>query len=298
MIALILAAVLSVSAYARQISLTFDDCPRKTGVLMRGMERAEKLVAGLKKSGVRQVGFFCNSPAGEDEGEKRIRYLADQGHIIANHSASHFDLNRTPGEDFARDIDRAHEELKGFSNFRQWFRFPYLREGESPQKIRFIRDHLRSRGYMNGYVTVDTQDWYMDDILGRGAAAGRKYNESRLCGAYRRMMTDEADFYDNMSVKALGRSVKHVLLLHETDLNAICISELVRGLRDKGWEIISPDEAYTDPIAAVEPSVNVPLNQGRVHALAKERGYKGPYFSFWTSLKNIEDEFDRVGVWE
>ena len=96
----------------------------------------------------------------------------------------------------------------------------------------------------------------------------------------------------------IGRSVKHVLLLHETDLNAICIGEVVRGLRKKQWKIISPDEAYTDPIAQIEPVSTTILNQGRVHALAKQLGYGGPFFSKWNEEENIEKEFIRRKIWK
>ena len=41
------------------------------------------------------------------------------------------------------------------------------------------------------------------------------------------------------------------------------------------WEIISPAEAYQDPIADRVPDV-FRNNQGRVAAIAKEMGYTGP----------------------
>ena len=45
-----------------------------------------------------------------------------------------------------------------------------------------------------------------------------------------------------------------MLLLHETDLNALFIVDLVAGLRAAGWTIITMDEAYRDPIAQMEPA--------------------------------------------
>ncbi len=112
------------------------------------------------------------------------------------------------------------------------------------------------------------------------------------------MMAAEAQFFDNMSVKALGRSVKHVMLLHETDLNAICLNALILELRNQKWTFISPDEAYRDSIATQEPLSSTKLNNGRVFALAEEAGYKGPYFGKYNEESEIEKELELHNVWK
>jgi len=95
------------------------------------------------------------------------------------------------------------------------------------------------------------------------------------------------DVDDNsFHVKALGRSVRPVLLLHETDLNSICLGELISEMSQRKWSFISPDEAYKDPIALIEPKSSTRLNQGRVFALAKESGYDGPWYSSQTLARN------------
>lgn len=267
---------------------------------MTGMQRAQMLVGKLKESQVGPVAFFCNSPSRTADGVQRLKYFADQGHIIANHSATHPSANKVSVKEFTAEIAKAHAELSDFPNFRKWFRFPYLHEGEAggPEKVTAIRKYLKDSGYMNGYVTVDTQEWYMDDLLGRAIAAGKKFNQEKLCAVYKDIMSEEAQFYDDMSVKALGRSVRHVMLLHETDLNALCMSEVVDGLRANGWKIISPDRAYLDPIAKQEPRADGKMNQGRVFALARESGYKGPMYSKWNEEENIDRAFADAGVWE
>lgn len=283
---------------ARELALTFDDCPRKTGKLMTGMERAKLLVQAIHDAGIERVAFFCNSPEREPDGRERIKFFAQAGHFIANHTATHPWLKKTALKAYQHDITEAEKDLRNFPNFRKWFRFPFLDEGETPEKVLAIRKFLKQRGYTNGYVTVDNEDWYMDDLLGRAVTAGRTFHKERLCNAYSKMISDEADFYDNMSLKALGRSVRQVVLLHETDLNALCLGRLIVSLKNQGWKIISPELAYQDPIAAHEPSAKVPLNQGRIFALAREKGYKGPYWSPWNEEKDIESEFDKAGVFD
>ena len=80
-----------------------------------------------------------------------------------------------------------------------------------------------------------------------------------------------------------------MLLLHENDLASLFITDLVKFIRGKGWTIISPAEAYRDPIATAIPDVLL-NNQGRVAALAKENGYSGRL-----SLESESTEFlDKV----
>lgn len=281
---------------SRELALSFDDCPRKLGGTMSGMERARKLTDGLKEAGVGQVAFFCNSPSRSADGLERIQHFADQGHIIGNHTATHPNLNRTDPQAFIREIAQADQELHDFPNFRKWLRYPYLREGANVDDITTVRQYLEQTGYQNAYVTIDTQDWYANELLLQAIAQGKTWDAANLCQTYSRIITEEAAFYDDLSVRALGRSVKHMVLLHETDINALCIVDIVASLKAEGWNIISPDLAYTDPIADREPSPTVPLHMGRVFALAKEAGYQGSYWSKWNEESEIEAEFARRKV--
>ena len=293
---LLLALLVPVAASARELALSFDDCPRKPGPVLAPMVRAEKLAGHLKAAGI-QAAFFCNSPSREPEGDARVRYYADRGHIIANHTSQHPDLNKISVEEAAREIDRADKDLRDYPNFRKWFRFPFLREGKAAAKVEALREILKERGYRNGYVTIDTQDWFADDVLLQKIKAGKGYREGRLCRAYASMMKRDAAFYDDMAVKALGRSPKHVILLHETDLNALCLDKLIEAFRGDGWKFIGPEEAYGDPIAAAEPPASGQLQQGRIHALAKEAGYAGSFAPPFVEESRIERELARAKVW-
>ena len=252
----------------------------------------------MRVSNAFRAAFFCNSPRREPGGLARLKYFASHGHLIANHTADHLNLNTTPITQFTKNIDQADSELRGLQGFRKWFRFPYLHEGKSAKDVEAIRAHLNSIGYAQGYVTVDTEDWYVDEVLRKKQVSGRKFDEGRLCQAYARMMSDDAQFFDEMSVKALKRSVKHVILLHETDLNALCLGTLIQTLKAQNWTFISPDLAYSDPIAAREPRSSTKLNQGRVFALAVEGGYKGPLYSKWNEETEIESELELRRVWQ
>ena len=90
---------------------------------------------------------------------------------------------------------------------------------------------------------------------------------------YVETLLQAANFYEGIARETLKRSPVHILLLHETDLAALFVDDLVMALRADGWEIATMDEAYADPLASVEPDTWF-LGSGRVAALAHCEGWK------------------------
>ncbi|MET0533874.1 MAG: polysaccharide deacetylase family protein [Steroidobacter sp.] len=286
----------NVEAATRQIALTLDDAPRDDTAYFTGAKRKDILLATLKDANVRQVAFFCNSERMDAAGTARIEAYAEAGHLIANHSHSHADLHRVGVESFVTEIAKADEALRGFKNFRPWFRYPYLHEGKTIEVRDAIRSELKKRNLLSAYVTVDVYDWHMDRMFQDAIKAGKKISEDRLRSAYVDLLADSVEFYDDVAVKQLGRSPRHVLLLHENDLAALYLGDLVARLRATGWEIISPDEAFRDPIASVDPDT-LRLGQGRVIAMAVAKGYQGQTRR-WEDEQELQQEFERRRVWE
>ena len=115
---------------------------------------------------------------------------------------------------------------------------------------------------------------------------------------YVESLWDSIQFYDGIATEVLGRSPKHVLLLHENDLAAIYIADLVQHIRSKGWKVISPVEAYQDPMAKVERDL-VFTKQGRVAALAHDAGISQDKLRHKSeSTEYIDMLFDQYNVIE
>jgi len=293
---MLMLGVQAAGAATRQIAITLDDAPRNDTAHFDGATRTTRLLAVLEAARVEQIAFFCNSVRMDAAGAARIQAYADAGHLIANHTHTHGDLHRMGVDAFLADFATADAALRGLTNFRPWMRFPYLNEGETVEVRDAVRSELRKRGYLSAYITVDNYDWYMDRMFQEAVAAGKKIAFDRLRDAYVELLTDSVEFYDAIAVKQLGRSPRHVLLLHENDLAALYLGDLIARLRDTGWEIISPEAAYQDPIARIEPDT-LALGQGRVMALAIAQGYTGPGRR-WEDQELLKREFERRRVWE
>lgn len=280
-------------AEAKEIAITFDDSPRHAKGYFDGPTRAQKLIEGLKKAKVTQAAFFSVSSFMDDEGLARVQAFANAGHIIANHTHTHPNFNRTSAEDYKADFLKADIELSKIKNFEKWFRFPYLREGNDLKKRDFMRQALMDKKYFNAYITVDNSDWYMEEQFQIALKNKVKIDFEKLKKYYVSVLIDSAEYYDQMALQALGRSPKHVFLLHETDLNALFIEDLVNELVKKGWKIITPGEAYKDPISKYQTQKILNYNAGRVAEIANDKGQSFELWPKFSDKKYLDQEFKK-----
>jgi peptidoglycan/xylan/chitin deacetylase (PgdA/CDA1 family) len=263
----------------KRIAFSFDDVPRSPGAFMNVEERTDRLIAALRRSGVRQAAFFVNpgnlqQPWGPG-GEARIDRYVRAGHVIANHSFSHPALTQIGAEAYLANIDQATAWLEHRRGYRPWFRYPFLDEGTRGQPDMVMRDAVRAgltqRGLLNGYVTVDSYDWFLDSIANDARNAGQNLDMNALRDLYVRIVVETAEWQDRIARETLHRQPIQVVLMHETDLEAMFLPDAVRALRARGWRIATMDQAYADPIARVAPDTGY-LGGGRITAMAAAAG--------------------------
>ena len=199
-----------------------------------------------------------------------MRYT-EAGHILGNHSHTHRHIHEIGADAYAGDVAKADSILRNYHSYLPWFRYPFLNEGRTTGARDSIRLALKTLGLTNGYVTVDNYDWYLNHLLRLASDQNKNINTSRLRDVYVEHIYGSIKFYDEVAEKHLGRSPRHILLLHENDLAALFLGDLIEHLRQKGWKIISPREAYKDPISSQIPDVLF-NGQGRVAAIAREKG--------------------------
>lgn len=266
----------SMSCYALssrgEIALTFDDVPNIESPNLTQVARATEIVEALKNNKVQDAFFFVRADYISEQTASVLTQYTQSGFHLANHSYSHQSLTVLGVDAFIADAQLAQEKLKGFQNIVPYYRYPYLDYGNNIETLLQAQNKLVGMGYKDGYITVKTYDWYLND---RYTALSRE--EQRRCSVelknlYVNHVESTIEFYDNLARKALGRSPKHVLLLHENDLAAHYLGDLIRDLNSKGWKIVSPEQAYKDPIQRQFPK-ELSHSQGRVAALASSKGF-------------------------
>ncbi len=255
----------------KRLALTFDDAPTANTVVLDGTQRTQLIIKALKDANVEQAAFFAVSQRLDESGEQRLVAYAEAGHIIANHSHTHANLHRVSADAFLQDVQTAHLVLSEYVTFKPLFRFPYLNEGVDVETRDQVRLGLIELGYQQGYVTIDNFDFYLDRLLRDAAADGLQIDHHKVSDFYVDLILGAAKHYQRIACRWLDESPAHVLLLHENDLAALYLGNLITALNQSGWTIIPVSEAYQDPIAQTVPDTLL-LGQGRVAAIAHLAG--------------------------
>lgn len=256
---------------AREIAFTFDDAPMPDSAIMNGQERTDLLIKNLKVAQVPDALFFVKADYLHDETKTRLIKYTNAGFHLANHSYSHRSANEIDRLEYAADAYKAHLLLKPLDNFLPYHRFPFLHYGKDQQTIAFLQGSLTQLGYSDGYVTVDNFDWYINALLVKAAEEKKNIDYEKARKFYVDTLYNSIEFYDVIAQKSLGRSPRHVMLLHENDTVALFVGDLITHLRSKGWKIITPQRAYKDPMAKHFPAGTF-HKQGRVAAIAASKG--------------------------
>ncbi len=256
-----------------QLAITMDDFSWHNAIYQSAAERNKSLLEILSAHSLKAALFVVGRNIEEDEGKKLLSKWDQAGHLIGNHTYSHrnFSSSTVTLDAFEQDILRAENLLKSFSGFRKYFRFPMLKEGDTAAKRDGLRAFLASHAYRVGHVTIDNSDWVVDQRLTTRLKSNPGADVKPYRDFYLEHMWDRAQYYDNLARRAVGRPVKHTILMHFNLLNGLFLSDLIAMFKTKGWQFIDAQEAFSDPVFAAQPRV-LPAGESIIWSLAKENG--------------------------
>src|SRR5438046_1638439 len=123
-IGLCLTGKLRASAQPTRVAVTMDDFNwGANAVKLTGAERNQAILAALGSRSVKAALFVRGSNIEDDDGKKLLKAWDTEGHLIGNHSYSHWYYNdsKISAEAFEKDILRCEELLKTFPRFQKIF---------------------------------------------------------------------------------------------------------------------------------------------------------------------------------
>ena len=235
-----------------RMAITFDDLPAH-GPLPPGETRMEvisKIVAALREAHMPPTYGFANGALVEERPSdiEVLRAWRAAGNPLGNHTWSHMNLNQHSAEEFEKDLVRNEvllQTLMATSDWK-WLRFPYLAEGDSPEKRAAVRQFLGGRGYRIAGVTMSFGDYLWTDPYARCSAKGDSKAISALRSAFLSAAAENIDYYRSMSQLLYGRDIPYVLLMHVGALDAEMLPELLRLYKANGFEFVTLPEAEAD----------------------------------------------------
>jgi peptidoglycan/xylan/chitin deacetylase (PgdA/CDA1 family) len=271
-----------VSATHKQVALSFDDSPGGMTEYFSSIKRTQELIKKLSDLDVPPAMVFTNPCLGANTAAtlKQLKLFRDKGHLIGNHTCSHPRLDKVGFEAYSKDASKADEILKPLFSGQKFFRFPFLNEGTQPQTRDQMREWLVHHQYRNGMVSIDNDDYVFSFKINQAKKLGKKINYEKVKELFLSHLIGAADFYDKLALKTLGRSPKHVMLLHEKDATVMFISDLVEALKANGWTLIDIEDAYQDPVYLEQP-LNTYTGNGIIAQIATDKtGQHTGYFVF------------------
>jgi len=235
LVVLLASLLLPIAAHAQQIAVTFDDLPAHSA-LPPGetrMQVAASVLQTLKAANMPPVYGFLNGVHVQTQ-PQLIQVLDARraaGNPLGDHTWSHMDLNKHTLEEFEGDVQRNQSLLSremGAEDWH-WLRFPYLSEGDTPEKSAGVRAFLLQHGYRIADVTISFDDYAWNGPYARCSAKGDAKAIAQLESSYLAAAGRSIDYYRGLSHTLYGRDIPYVLLVHIGAFDARMSHRVRRG---------------------------------------------------------------------
>ena len=255
MTALLVAVALVAAPAPRPILISVDDLPIASGKLhpdpAERLKITHELLAVLAKHHVPAMGMVVgkNHPTPGDEALLDLWLKA--GLELGNHTYSHPDASKLETQAFIADAEKERAWLAKFLAARgktlRYFRFPFLDEGDTREKLDALRAYLASSKQTNLPVTIDDQDWSFEDDW----VDARRKNDTRtmaeVAADYQAALRIHVEHFEALSQKLFGRPVPEIVLLHAEEVSAAQWNAFFTWLELTGHRFASVDEVLADP---------------------------------------------------
>ncbi len=266
----------AVSGRAQQIAFTWDDVPAHSA-MPPGETRvdiAQKLVSAMKDAGLPPAYGFVNGVAGEREpaSEPVFKIWRDAGFFLGNHAWSHMNLNTAKLQDWEADVLKDEPVLEKYAAGTDWhwLRYPFLAEGDSPEKRMGARKFLAAHGYKIAAVTMSFGDYIWNEPYARCSAKGDTAAIATLESSYLDAAASDAEFRRAMAKELFGHDIPYVLLMHVGAFDARMLPRLLALYKSKGFAFVTLEEAEKDPFykGSMDPKLDTPADmlEGAMHA--------------------------------
>jgi len=249
-----------------------DDPRLSLDSVMKWPDANARLLKAIAGRNVRAALFVCGMRVDEPDGAKLLSAWDQAGHLICNHSYSHFNYcGKTGYADFAVDFLKNEKIIAPYHNRTALFRYPFLKEGDTAEKRDRFRTLLKERGYRVGHVTIDASDWFVSERFTDRLAKEPKAPVAPYRDYLIAHLLDRSAFYRQLALDVLGRDIRHTVLVHYNALNALVLPDVMSAFEGAGWQWIDASLAYQDPVFQKQPQT-LPAGESLVWALASETG--------------------------
>ncbi len=278
------------------IAFSFDDGSTKDRLTYKNSEWNSMIRKQLKDNHIQAVWFVAAKGMNNDKGKQLLEKWNEDGHLIANHTYSHFNYNDSlmTCKEYTEDILKCDSLISSYTNYKKIVRFPYLNGGNTISKRDSLNDFLHQNDYKQGWVTIDNAEWYINMRLMNRLKENPDADISGFGAYYVNHIFEMAQHYNKLSTQINQRQITHTLLLHFNLTSALFLNDLIEKFRKEGWIIDNYSEAINDPIYSGQP-IAIPSEQSLIWMQAKQKGgFELDYDE--ENIKHQEDKMAKLGL--
>jgi peptidoglycan/xylan/chitin deacetylase (PgdA/CDA1 family) len=250
---LMVALTLAGAAGAQQVAITFDDLPAHS-VLPPGetrLEVANQVIRALKRANVPPTYGFVNGIHVQEQPDT-IGVLGAwraAGNPLGNHTWSHMNLNQNSLAAFEEDTTHNEQvlRLQMDGGDWHWLRYPYLAEGDTPEKQMGVRAFLSEHGYRIAGVTMSFGDYEWNEPYARCSEKNNRKAIVWLEHSYLKAADDDIAYGRAMAKALYGNDIPYVLLMHIGAFDARMLPRLLAQYKRRGFSFISLGDAEENP---------------------------------------------------
>ncbi|MBM3758858.1 MAG: polysaccharide deacetylase [Acidobacteria bacterium] len=231
------------------------------------------------------IDALAGAPATIFVNSGQARYYTDQGldELLAlyrlpnielgNHTFTHPDLNKIALAEYQAEILRAEPAIRKARGGTQsrYFRHTFLHVGPTKEIREGLRTFLKEHNYIEAPVSIDTSDWMF----------ARVYTDTEDKAKFRKdyldYMAATTAFFEQRAQAVLGQDIPQILLIHANQLNADSMPALLKLFRERGYQIVSLDQALQHPAYQQPDTYYGPSGFSWLHRWAITKGLKPVY---------------------
>ena len=288
---LVLGFALNGLGQAKTVAITIDDLPYEWhDANLHRLNLADsaqaalvnqKILAGLARHQAPVTGFVNQlkvEQLGTEQGTAMLKPWTGGSFDLGNHLYSHTDANTLSVGQIEDEIIRGEATIgplmMAAGKKLEFLRFPYNHTGDTKEKHDAVAAFIAKRGYRLAPCTIENSDWEFTWAYVKMLAKHDEASVARLKATYLDHTGAEIDYYAALNKQVLGYEPPAIMLLHDNQLNAEMIDEVLALFEKKGYRFVTLSEAESDPVYKQPDTYITSYGPMWGYRWAKERGVK------------------------
>ena len=286
----VLGVALNALGQSKMVAITFDDLPfewydsthklQPTDAKQAALVN-QKILAGLARHEAPVTGFVNQlkvEQLGTEQGTAMLKPRTSGSLELGNHLYAHKDANELSVEQIEDEIVRGEATIgplmKAAGKKVEFLRFPYNHTGDTKEKHDAVAAFIAKRGYRLAPCTIDNSDWEFYWAYRRMLVKHDDASIAKLRAEYLAYTSAEIDYYAALNKQVLGYEPPEIMLLHDNQLNADMIDDVLVIFEKKGYTFVSLAAAESDPVYQQPDAYITSYGPMWGYRWAKEHGVK------------------------